>query len=598
MSNEPTEPAEEKRDEPVAAPADDAPTQVSQSNPRPMSAITSFENQLLGRIVGSRYEVLSHIGKGGMSNVYKARDTEQNTVVAVKTVLPHLLEDEKNLKRFQREALSAMAVEHPNVAQVYKCDVTDDGIPYIIMEYVEGLALSDAIKQKDRMPHHRAVPIFLQIAEALQHAHTQGVVHRDLKPSNVLLQKKDGRDDFVKVVDFGLAKVLPTGNIQASTLTATGDVFGSPPYMSPEQCHGKHIDHRADVYSFGCLMYEAVAGRPPLVGETPVQTIVKQMNSVPPPMRDTCPQAGVPAKLEAIILKSLAKEPILRQQSMEEVSAELREFLGLQESGMEYKPLTPVQQAMQMVARNPKWCLWGGLAVVGLLCWVGYLWWEWVNEWRSGAVHMLISLVIFGGVLYAANKVFRLNKTMSAPETQIPVWRLDWRGENTGDLPAECKEDIDTANQLFSQDRIAEAQALYVQALHRWDLLELPKDRSYAYYTSRLGDCACYTGAFKGAEEFYERSMQSWKQCGDNANASLAFVKSAYTCMKRWKTVDADRLEKAVVAVQESFGDTSEQSASAVKLCSAYLWNNRSYTRALALTSRSRAGNSEAKING
>lgn len=221
------------------------------------SVETGAPDRFIGTTIEGRYEVLSLAGKGGMSAVYRARHLLTQRIVALKLMHSHLLTDESAVRRFQQEAKAASRLHHINAISVLDMGITNDGQPYLTMDFLEGRSLSEEIRSCGKIEAMRSIHVFLQVCAALAHAHDQRIVHRDLKPSNVMLIQADDDPDFVKVVDFGIAKILREGS-ESLKLTATGDVFGSPYYMSPEQCMGNQLDARSDIYSMGCLMYEAL----------------------------------------------------------------------------------------------------------------------------------------------------------------------------------------------------------------------------------------------------------------------------------------------------------------------------------------------------
>lgn len=280
----------------------------------------------IGTTIDDRYELKALIGRGGMSAVYAARDIRLRKTVAVKMLLPHLVENPQNLQRFHQEAAAASNLSHPNIVSIHNYGETIDGNPYLVMDYLEGETLSQLITQHGSLSVDRAVPIFLQICAALSHAHENGVVHRDLKPSNVTLVTIEGKADIIKILDFGIAKILPTEGRDAVKLTQTGEIFGSPLYMSPEQCRGERLDTRADIYSMGCLMYEALTGSPPFSGENSLEVMYKHISETPPSFAAMNAGVSLPDRLEAIVFKSLAKDVNARYQTMKELKADLEKF--------------------------------------------------------------------------------------------------------------------------------------------------------------------------------------------------------------------------------------------------------------------------------
>ncbi len=283
--------------------------------------------KLIGQIVNEQYQIVSAIGFGGMSVVFRAKDLKLGKFMAVKMLLPHLMLQSHSMARFQQEAQSASALNHPHVVAIHNYGETELGQPFLVMDLIEGTSLSSLIKKEGQLPVDRALNIFLQLTSALTHAHQNGIVHRDLKPSNVLITEQNGEADFCKIVDFGIAKLLPHEGRDAVSLTQTGDVFGSPLYMSPEQCKGEKLDAKADIYSMGCLMYESLSGTPPHYGNNMLEVLYRHMNEVPKDFKSLKRGIIVPQRLEATIFKALAKEPSARHASMQALHDDLKQIL-------------------------------------------------------------------------------------------------------------------------------------------------------------------------------------------------------------------------------------------------------------------------------
>lgn len=285
------------------------------------------EEQILGYVgstLDDRYEILSLLGKGGMSVVYKARHLLLDRLVAVKMLLKGSVASHESLQRFQYEAKAISQLQHPNIIQFYAFNASEVGV-YLVMDYLEGISLDEILREEKRVPMDRALPLFKQAAAALEHAHLHGIVHRDLKPSNIMLvhDSETEKDDVVKLVDFGIAKLIPHEGEQVQQLTRAGAVFGTPAYMSPEQCTGRPLDARSDIYSFGSVMFEVIVGQPPLEGETPLATMYLQLKEKPPLLSEAMPGHEVSIDLERIIDKCLEKDPDNRFQTMSEVVAAL-----------------------------------------------------------------------------------------------------------------------------------------------------------------------------------------------------------------------------------------------------------------------------------
>ena len=274
-------------------------------------------DNLSGSTFADKYEILELLGKGGMSAVYKARHLAMDKIVALKVLHQHLTEDELSLRRFRQEAQAASALRHPNIVSTYDFGESDK-IPYLIMDFVDGCSLDSLLEKNGVLDLPRFLEVFQQVATAISHAHKHGVVHRDLKPSNIMITN----NNEVRLVDFGIAKLL-TPSEQSQQLTQTGEVFGSPLYMSPEQCKGIQVDARSDIYSLGCVMYESLSGTVPFKGESVFDTIYKHINDAPPPLVANQLDADVRDQVEITLLKALAKLPEDRFQNVTELEKDL-----------------------------------------------------------------------------------------------------------------------------------------------------------------------------------------------------------------------------------------------------------------------------------
>jgi eukaryotic-like serine/threonine-protein kinase len=247
-----------------------------------------------------------------MAKVFLGTDTVLGRTVAIKMLAPQFADDDGFVQRFRREAQAAASISHPHIVSVFDTG-SDDGLHYIVMEYVEGKTLAEYLAGGGRIMPDRAIDIAMDVCTALEAAHAQGVIHRDVKPGNIML---NGRGE-VKVTDFGIARVTTT----AETVAQTAAILGTASYLSPEQAQGLPVDGRSDIYSLGCVMFEMVTGRPPFLGDSPVAVASKQVLEQPvPPSRLN---ADVTGDLDAVILRALAKHPANRYQSAEEMHADL-----------------------------------------------------------------------------------------------------------------------------------------------------------------------------------------------------------------------------------------------------------------------------------
>lgn len=297
---------------------------------------------MIGNLLGNRYEIIEQVGGGGMSKIYRAKDTYLNRLVAVKILREHLTNDEDFVRRFRREAQAVASLSHPNIVSIY--DVGQDGdIYYLIMEYVHGRNLKEIINEKAPLKTDEVIDIGKQICDALEHAHENKIIHRDIKPHNILITNS-GK---VKVTDFGIARAAST-----ATVTHTNNIMGSVHYLSPEQAKGEIADDKTDIYSLGVVLYEMLTGKLPFDGDSPITIALKQIQTEPIPPIKLNP--NIAPFLDQVILKTMAKDPkkryeYARQLRMDLVSSLLKnpiinnsyvyENKGVTEDTIEIPPL-------------------------------------------------------------------------------------------------------------------------------------------------------------------------------------------------------------------------------------------------------------------
>lgn len=322
---------DESRPDPKGVKPSEPITPVTVLSPPDKGAESDYESAgalVEGRIIEERYRILSHIGRGGMGSVYKVEDVEDGRVYALKTLHPENL-SEMTWRRFQKEVQAAQRLDHPVLIKVHHLGLIEGRQPYCVMDYFEGKTLSEQIGANGSLPLQTALPIFIQTTFALGHAHRQGVVHRDLKPSNIMISGTDrGADVEVRIVDFGIAKVLSAEESTTLALTRTGEIFGTPFYMSPEQCLGVAIDHRSDIYSLGCVFYEVLTGTPPFLGESALSTMMKHQSETPASLKEASLGTEFPEKMEMLVARLLEKRPEDRYQNLIDVANELNQILG------------------------------------------------------------------------------------------------------------------------------------------------------------------------------------------------------------------------------------------------------------------------------
>jgi eukaryotic-like serine/threonine-protein kinase len=299
------------------------PAQVGYFSTAPLVRFSTALDTTIIRVIVSqpeqlgRYRLESFLGEGGMGRVYRAFDPSLGRPVAIKILPAALLHDRDRLDRFVREARTASALNHPNVVTIYEIG-SSDGTQFIAMELLDG----ETLRERGKLELRRAIEIIAQVADGVAAAHSAGVIHRDLKPENIIITKSG----FAKILDFGLAKLRepsPPGNDGATARkTDPGTILGSAGYMSPEQAAGRNADHRTDIFSLGCILYEALSGRRAFAGESSIDTLHKIIHDDPRPLRELSPD--VPSELQRIVRKCLAKDPDERYQSAKDLAIDLR----------------------------------------------------------------------------------------------------------------------------------------------------------------------------------------------------------------------------------------------------------------------------------
>lgn len=277
---------------------------------------TEPAEELVGRTIGGHFEIQSFLGEGGMGKVYKAKHLLLNRQVALKVLKPHLANRTQTIMRFQHEGQASIGLQHENICAVYELGMLEH-TPFLVMEFLEGKSL-EKILDEGALPQNRVLELVIQICDALEYAHNKSVIHRDIKPSNIVISEDKNGLESSKLVDFGIAKVLRDDE-SGTNLTKTGEVFGTPKYMSPEQIEGKKVDRRSDIYSLGCVLYELLMGDAPFTGEGAFAVAYKHVNEPPPAIN----RQGIDEWLKQVVYKTLEKSPDERYQSISELKSDL-----------------------------------------------------------------------------------------------------------------------------------------------------------------------------------------------------------------------------------------------------------------------------------
>src|SRR6478752_7390433 len=320
--------------------------------------MTNPDDAMLGTLAAGRYRILKLLGEGGMGQVYLAEHVAIEKRVALKILRAEFAAKGDIVTRFQQEAISASRIKHPNVLDVFDFGQLENGRFFLAMEFLEGNDLADELSRRRVLDAASGIRISMQMCRALAAAHANGVVHRDMKPENVFLQRTVDGEEIVKIVDFGIAQLRSKEAEVAETkrrLTRTGMIFGTPEYMAPEQASGKHADLRSDIYSVGIIMYEMFTGAVPFTGETFLGVLSKHLSEVPPAMQAVYPGLQLSPELEAVVLRTLAKDPTHRYQTMNELAAALAATPEGQYAGVRgpYSQVSPDGRSSQLATGAP-----------------------------------------------------------------------------------------------------------------------------------------------------------------------------------------------------------------------------------------------------
>ena len=285
-----------------------------------------LEELLVGTVLDQRYRIIKKIAEGGMGAVFEAEQIALGRRVAIKTLHAHLAKDEEMVGRFRREAMATTKIGHPNIVEVVDLGELSGGVLYLVLEFLEGRDLSRVLKAEGPLPIGRAVRILRQVVDGIGAAHQHGIVHRDLKPENVFLVEGRSQLDFVKVVDFGVSKIKDVSGVDSKT--RTGTALGTPYYMAPEQAQGlKTVDHRADIYAIGVMLYRMLTGHYPFDDESYPMLVIKICTEAPPPASTW--RADIPDGLADLLDRTLAKDPGTRPADCAALANELRRYTTL-----------------------------------------------------------------------------------------------------------------------------------------------------------------------------------------------------------------------------------------------------------------------------
>jgi tetratricopeptide (TPR) repeat protein/tRNA A-37 threonylcarbamoyl transferase component Bud32 len=486
-------------------------------------------------------EIMELLGKGGMSVVYKARQKQLDRIVAVKVLSKMAVRGEDGLKRFQKEARFTSSLEHPNIVKTISFGVSKDGQPYLVMEYLEGLSLADELKQNGRLKLQKFKDVFLPALSALNHAHQAGLVHRDIKPGNIMLCRNETAGETVKLVDFGIAKVFGEGESQTQQLTKTGAVLGSPAYMSPEQCQGKSLDGRSDLYSMACVMYETLSGEPPFSGDSLLEVMQKHSIEPPPTVSEMSRKIDIRKELAKVTLWGLAKDPAARPQTASEFARKLNEVLQritldkvprLKKTGLAAARALVVQQPLNIACIVA--CVILGVAVFM------------TNAMRNTTRKQL----------QATPKVASLDKQKSEEAKRERIYKEAlFRAENRGgpDQP-ELLDPLKNLEELYKkQEKWAQAEPLAKRRVVILEKLWGPNSLDVAEaIDDQARECFCQVKKLPEAELLFKRVLAIRKKAfgaGPKVAWSLMDIADCYRLQHRFE--EAESLFKRALAMDE-----------------------------------------------
>lgn len=298
-------------------------------------------------VLGNSFEVIEYLGSGGMGSVFKVNDLRNKKTFAAKIMSKQLVNDEESGKRFAKEAKAAMSLTHPHLTAVYEFAIGKNGLPYLLMDLIEGKTLAETLAHENAISSDRAINIFSQLADSLSYVHAKGLIHRDIKPSNIMINTDASGSDFVKLFDFGIAKVLNHQCVDISAeITQAMGLLGSPAYLSPEQCAGNEVSFTTDIHALGCVMYKMLTGTHPFEGKNIVETTFNIITKAPKPISDYSSGKEVPKELEQIIMQCLQKNPLERYQTAAELKMDL---LRLEKGRKLSTPVAKKRKASQFI---------------------------------------------------------------------------------------------------------------------------------------------------------------------------------------------------------------------------------------------------------
>jgi serine/threonine protein kinase len=477
----------------------------------------------IGSIIDDRYEIVSCLGQGGAGVVYRCHDRKSDRSFAIKVLSTARLQNTQAVLRFQQEAQIAARLNHPYVARLHDYGVTSDGQPYLVMDLINGSTLASKIASQGQLPVDETLHIFSWVCDALNHAHQRQILHRDLKPSNIMLTESADGVHCISVLDFGIAKMLGASDAPSLRLTQTGEILGSPLYMSPEQATGTAIDQRSDLYSLGCTMYEALTGGPPHIGDNPMSTLLKRETDKPLRMNEASLGRRFSEELEDVVAKLLNRDPDLRFQSALELKEALVKLLEQHPQISVPANKTATGHSVKHKSSIP----YGELALyASLLCGI-----------------LFIGYLVFPPTPTKQQSKAPVVPSIEKPQKPLQVTHIDFNVDRS----------LRQAEKLKNKKQFALAAQKYKQAIHDYETKFGADDPGVATILDDLAEL--YAIAHDSGEELKtrERALAIYQQAADENDPSLlASILAAAECNKEGGRRDSALYARAITLYEQA----------------------------------------------
>ncbi len=508
-----------------------------------------------------------------MGLVYRVNQIFVNKEFALKTIDKNCM-SETALRRFQQEARTVFSLDHPNIIAVNDFGIWNDQTPFLVMELVNGETLGDRLARTGCLTLEQAIPIFVQVCFGLAYAHECGVVHRDIKPNNIMLVKGMplGAEGSIKILDFGIARFAEHEGGEMQSLTRTGEIFGSPLYMSPEQCAGERVDHRADIYSLGCVFFEVLTGAPPCVGENALATMMKHLSETPLTLKQASLGADFPQGIEEIVATMLAKSPDSRYQNIGHIANDLGALKRgdsisgtAKQSGVEARAKAKAKAKTISMPSTHFYALLLGIAAIAGISGYGLDNLQnggWLPNWgqsskeasaQKPAIQEVSGVDLKSDLDVADRSLEAVGKIHSARKAPVNQAYLAVKKTSGSGKTRLTQDLLDEAKALAATDRYPQAESLLKRALETNEKALGPQSLDLAELLTCLANCIEQQGRAVEAEPLFNRALAIYeKTLGPNdqhVTMVLMFLGGCY--VKQGRAVEAEPLFKRVLTTYE-----------------------------------------------